>query len=51
LSKALLFRLSASRQNIELLEMLFPDGVDHLPRLSHTRRQGHVLNDLALAYR
>ena len=50
LSNATLYRLSANRQRIELLEMLFPDGSDQLPRLSHSNRQAYMLNTLALAY-
>lgn len=34
LQNATLYRLSASRQQIELLERLFPDGIDQLPRLN-----------------
>jgi tetratricopeptide (TPR) repeat protein len=50
LEYATLYRLSASRQRAELLEMLFPDGLDQLPRLSQARRQAWTLNALALAY-
>ncbi len=50
ISKATLYRLSASRQRAELLEMLFPDGVDQLPRLSKPTNQGFTLDELALAY-
>jgi tetratricopeptide (TPR) repeat protein len=49
ISKATLYRLSASRQRAELLEMLFPDGVDHLPRLSRPAMQAFTLNALATA--
>jgi tetratricopeptide (TPR) repeat protein len=45
------FRLNASRQRVELLEMLFPDGVEQLPRLSEPIDQGFTLNTLGLAYR
>lgn len=51
LDNATLYRLSASRQRIELLEALFPDGADHLPRLSKPDMQGFTLNALALAYK
>jgi len=44
---ATLYRLSASRQRAELLEMLFPDGVDQLPRLSKPSDQAYTLNALA----
>ena len=30
---AMIFRLNANRQGAELLQMLFPDGFDQLPRL------------------
>jgi len=44
------YRLSASRQRVELLEMLFPDGVDELPRLSSKDGQAATLDSLAQAY-
>ncbi len=47
---ATLFRLSANRPRVELLEMLFPDGLDQLPRLSNPSAQGSALNRLAHAY-
>jgi tetratricopeptide (TPR) repeat protein len=50
LEDATLHRLSASRQRAELLEMLFPDGLDQLPRLSKPRDQGYTLNALAQGY-
>lgn len=50
LNDATLYRLSAGRQRVELLEMLFPDGVDKPPRLSGQYKQGNALNSLALAY-
>ena len=40
----MIYRLSAIRQRAELLEMLFPDGLDQLPRLSTPREQAYVLN-------
>jgi tetratricopeptide (TPR) repeat protein len=45
-----LYRLSASRQSVELLEMLFPDGLDQLPRLRKPRDQAFTVNELAAAY-
>ncbi len=51
ISKAILYRLSASQQRAELLEMLFPDGLDQLPRLSKPTDQAFTLNALALAYK
>lgn len=50
LEKATHFRLSASRQRLQLLERLFPDGTDTLPRLCSTQDQSWALNALALAY-
>lgn len=50
LDNATLYRLSASRQRAELLEHLFPDGVENLPRLQQARDQGYTLNTLAAAY-
>jgi tetratricopeptide (TPR) repeat protein len=50
LDNATLYRLSASRQRVELLEMLFPDGVDQLPPVSSQDSQAFTLNTLALAY-
>src|SRR5690606_18194034 len=50
LDKATLWRLSANRQRAELLEMLFPDGLDQPPRLSQESHQAYTLNALALAY-
>lgn len=51
LSYATLYRLSANRQRVELVEMLFANGVDQLPRLSDPRQQGYTLNTLALGYK
>jgi tetratricopeptide (TPR) repeat protein len=50
LDDATLYRLSASRQRIELLEMLFPAGTDSLPPLSRPDMQAYTLNALAQAY-
>ncbi len=50
INKATLYRLNASRQRAELLEMLFPDGLDKLPRLSSPSGQAFTLEALALAY-
>ncbi len=50
LENATLYRLSASRQRVELLERLFPDGTDALPRLSRARDQGRALNSFAQGY-
>jgi tetratricopeptide (TPR) repeat protein len=48
---ATLYRLSASRQRVELLEMLFPDGLDQLPRLSTPSWHSYTFHVLALGYR
>jgi hypothetical protein len=50
LDKATLYRLSASRQRVELLEMLFPDGLEQLPRLNRQATQAYTLNALAAGY-
>ena len=50
LADAMLYRLSANRQRVELLERLFPDGVETLPRLASARRQSYTLNELAQSY-
>jgi tetratricopeptide (TPR) repeat protein len=50
LSAATLYRLSASRQRVELLEMLFPDGLEQLPRLNRQDAQSYTLNALAQGY-
>jgi len=50
LSEATLYRLSANRQLTELLEMLFPDGLNQVPRLSGPGNQSSTLNMLALGY-
>ena len=51
LSDVTLFRLGAYRQRAELIEMLFPDGLDQLPRLSTPGHQGVTLNNLAVSIR
>jgi hypothetical protein len=50
LSHAMLYRLSASRLQVELLERLFPEGLDAPPRLHKARELTWTLNSLALAY-
>jgi tetratricopeptide (TPR) repeat protein len=50
LSDATLWRFSASRQRAELLERLFPDGINSLPRLQAEEDQAYTLNTLGLAY-
>ena len=50
LYKATLYRLSASRQQIELMELLFPDGLEQLPRLNDQGSQAFTVCTLALGY-
>jgi tetratricopeptide (TPR) repeat protein len=50
LSEPTLYRVSAGRQRLELLEMLFPDGLGHLPRLRTLGAQAYTLNALAQSY-
>jgi tetratricopeptide (TPR) repeat protein len=50
LSRATFYRLCASRQLVELIEMLFPDGLEQLPRLSEQGQQAFTLGTLAGGY-
>lgn len=50
ISDATLYRLGASRQRVELLEKLFPDGLEQLPRLTSDAYKAYTCNALALAY-
>jgi tetratricopeptide (TPR) repeat protein len=50
LVEALIYRLGTSRQQIELLERLFPDGVEKLPRLASAQSQGGAIHVLAVAF-
>jgi len=50
LDEATLYRLSASRQRVELLELLFPSGLEQLPRLNSQGDQAYTLNALAQGY-
>ena len=50
LNKATLFRLNASRQRAELLGLLFPAGLEQLPRLNRQDAQAFTLNALAQSY-
>jgi tetratricopeptide (TPR) repeat protein len=50
LSNVTLYRLNANRQRVEMLEMLFPDGIDKLPRLTSISAQDYTLTSLATAY-
>ena len=49
LFEATFYRLSATRQMVELLEMLFPDGLDQFP-VGDPDEQAYALNLLALAH-
>jgi len=49
LADAMLYNLGSFRQCAEILEMLFPDGLDQLPRLSNLGAQSVVVNDLAIS--
>jgi tetratricopeptide (TPR) repeat protein len=49
-SATLLYRLGASRQQIEIVERLFPDGTGGLPRLSRPEDRIFALNELAKGY-
>ncbi|MDQ3746029.1 MAG: DUF4062 domain-containing protein, partial [Acidobacteriota bacterium] len=51
LEKATLHRLSTSQQRVELLELLFPAGLEQLPRLNSQVAQGFTFNALALGYK
>ncbi|MBK8966824.1 MAG: DUF4062 domain-containing protein [Lewinellaceae bacterium] len=51
IDKATLWRLGSNRQRVELLEKLFPDGLDQQPRLSKDADKAFTFNALALAYK
>jgi tetratricopeptide (TPR) repeat protein len=50
LNDATLYRLSANRLRVELLEMLFPDGLEELPRLKDPAPQAYIISTLATGY-
>ncbi|MFN0214323.1 MAG: DUF4062 domain-containing protein, partial [Saprospiraceae bacterium] len=50
INRATLYRLGTSRQRIELLEKLFPDGLEQLPRLLNYNIRGFICNSLSLSY-
>ncbi|HEX8130686.1 MAG TPA: DUF4062 domain-containing protein [Pyrinomonadaceae bacterium] len=50
LGNATIYRLSASRQLVELLELLFPEGQEQLPRLNKQAGQAYTLIALATGY-
>jgi hypothetical protein len=47
---ATVYRLGAGRLRVELLEMLFPDGIEQQPRLRSPRHQSSALNAIAIGY-
>jgi tetratricopeptide (TPR) repeat protein len=51
LAKATLYRLSVSLIRVELLERLFPDGLEAPPRVNDSAGQSYVLNALSQGYR
>jgi hypothetical protein len=51
LAQALYFQFGAYQTVISLLQQLFPDGEDELPRLSQPADQSWVINELARSYR
>lgn len=50
LQRLAMHHLSVGRQLIELLELLFPDGLDELPSLSNLSDQAAALNSLGMSY-
>jgi tetratricopeptide (TPR) repeat protein len=50
LDQATLYRLGANRERADLLELLFPDGIDHPPRLHRSEDRIFVLNALSGSY-
>ncbi len=50
LNQVTLFRLSAPRQRAELLELLFPNGIEEPPGLSDPEDQAFILNALGATY-
>jgi tetratricopeptide (TPR) repeat protein len=51
LNQPMFYRLAVNRQRVELLEMLFPDGLNQLPLLKSQDAQSFMLNALAQGYR
>jgi tetratricopeptide (TPR) repeat protein len=51
LSNAMFYRLSANRQRVQLLELLFPAGLEKLPHLKGQVFQAYTLNALAQGYK
>jgi tetratricopeptide (TPR) repeat protein len=51
LNKPTLWRLNASILRIGLLELLFPDGLEELPRQEGWEKQAFIINSITLAYK
>ena len=51
IEEATLWRLGSSRQRVELLEKLFPDGLENPPRLTKLDQQAFAYNALAQTYK
>ena len=51
LEDATLYLLSASPLRVDLLQALFPDGLDQPPRLTNPSDQSYTLNAMGLGYR
>jgi tetratricopeptide (TPR) repeat protein len=50
LSMPTLYRLSASRERVALVEMLFPDGAESPPALKSPQSESYALNAIAQGY-
>jgi len=50
LAKIIFYKLNAIQQQIEMLERLFPDGIDSPPAVKKPDQQSHICHTLALAY-
>jgi tetratricopeptide (TPR) repeat protein len=51
LSLATLYRLSAGRLEVSMMERLFPDGIDRQPRLARARARAYTLDVLSRGYK
>lgn len=50
LDHATRFKLGTRTLSIDLLERLFPEGTQILPKVSNPKAQNYILNSLELAY-
>ena len=50
LDRATVYRLGAGQLRVELLEKLFPDGIEQQPRLGLPRHQSSAVNAIAIGY-